>query len=129
MASIPKLDQDGGVRVLAWARIGLGVVAFLAPTLPARPWVGDDAVRSSTKTLARALGARDVALGFGTMLARLHGAPVRGWLEASAFADAGDVVATLIGWRMRPRFGRLGVLLAAAGGVTTCSLLARRESP
>jgi hypothetical protein len=126
----PSFDRGiaAGVRPLAWARIGLGVVAFLAPTLPTRPWVGADAARPSAKTLARALGARDVALGLGTLLAQRSGAPVRGWLEASALADAGDVVATVIGWRSSPRLGRVGVLLAASGGAAACSLLARRQS-
>jgi hypothetical protein len=76
--------------------------------------------------LARALGARDAALGLGTLLAQRHGGPVRGWLEGSALADAGDAIATLIGWSARPRFGRLAVLTAATGGALVCSLLARR---
>ena len=127
MVSSSRFGLAGGVQPLAWARIGLGVVAFLAPTLPSRPWVGGDADRPSAKTLARALGARDVALGLGTLLAQRHGSPVRGWLEASAVADAGDVVATLINWRSSPRFGRVGVLAAAAGGAAACTLLARRQ--
>jgi hypothetical protein len=119
------LDRDA-VRGLAWARVGLGVVALVAPSLPARPWIGEDARRSSATTLARALGARDIALGLGTVLAQAHGAPVRGWLEGSALADAGDVVATLIGWGSRPRVGRMLVLAAASGGAVACSVLARR---
>jgi hypothetical protein len=51
---------------------------------------------------------------------------VRGWLEASALADAGDVAATLADWGSRPRLGRLVVLAAAAGGAVACSGLARR---
>jgi hypothetical protein len=90
--------------------------------------VGADAARPSTKTLARALGARDVALGLGTLLAQRHGAPARGWLEASALADTGDVAATLIGWRSSPRLGRVAVLMAATGGAVACTVLARRES-
>lgn len=112
--------------MLAWVRTALGVVAFVAPTLPSRPWVGIDAGRASTRTLARALGARDVALGLGTLLAQRHRSPVRGWLEVSALADAGDVAATLAGWGSRPRLGRVVVLTAAAGGAVACSGLARR---
>jgi hypothetical protein len=111
--------------VLAWGRVAFGVVAFAAPTLPSRPWVGTDAGRASARTLTRALGARDVALGLGTLLAQRHRSPVRGWLEASALADAGDVAATLASWGSRPRLGRLGVLAAAAGGAVACSVLAR----
>ena len=118
--------DDQAVTALGWLRVGLGVVALVAPSVPARPWVGGDATRPSVKTLARALGARDVALGLGTVLARRHGAPVRGWLEGSALADAGDAVATLFGWRSRPTLGRLAVLAAASGGAAACSVLARR---
>ena len=126
MVSLSNVDVERAVRSLAWVRIALGAVAAVAPTLPARPWVGDDARRSSARTLARALGGRDVALGLGTLLAQRHQSPVRGWLEASALADAGDVVATLVGWQSLPKTGRLGVVLAAAGGAASCSLLARR---
>jgi hypothetical protein len=122
------LRKDQALQVLAWTRVALGVVAFGAPTLPSRPWIGTDAGRASTKTLARALGARDVALGLGTLLARRHGTPVRGWLEASALADAGDVAATLIGWGSRPRLGRLAVLTAATAGAVACSALAREAT-
>ena len=118
--------DDQAVRVLAWMRVGLGVVAFVAPSVPARPWIGADAGRGSAKTLARALGARDVALGLGTLLAQRRGRPVRGWLEGSALADGGDALATLIGWGARPRFGRIAVLAAASGGALACSALARR---
>ena len=112
--------------MLALMRTALGVVAFTAPTLPSRPWVGADAGRASTRTLTRALGARDIALGLGTLLAQRHRSPVRGWLEASALADAGDVAATLADWGSRPRLGRLVVFAAAAGGAVACSGLARR---
>ena len=118
--------EGQAVRGLAWARIGLGVVALVAPSVPAKPWVGADAARTSTQTLARALGARDLALGLGTALASRHRAPVRGWLEACALSDAGDALTTLIGWRSRPKLGRLGVLGAAAGGAIVCGVLARR---
>ena len=126
MFALSDLRRDQAVQVLASVRTALGVVAFAAPTLPSRPWVGPDASRASTRTLARALGARDVALGLGTLLAQRHRSPVRGWLEASALVDAGDVAATLAGWGSRPRLGRVVVLAAAAGGAVACSGLARR---
>ncbi|MGH9287758.1 MAG: hypothetical protein ACRD0V_05605 [Acidimicrobiales bacterium] len=126
MLTLSDLRRDHAVQVLAWVRTALGVVAFVAPTLPSRPWVGTDAGRTSTRTLTRALGARDVALGLGTLLAQHHRSPVRGWLEASALADAGDVAATLADWGSRPRLGRLVVLAAAASGAVACGDLARQ---
>jgi hypothetical protein len=123
-----SMTDDRAVQALGWMRLGLGVVALVAPSVPARPWIGEDAGRTSAKTLARALGARDAALGLGTLLAHRHGGPVRGWLEGSALADAGDALATLIGWGSRPRLGRVAVLAAATGGALACSALARRVS-
>ncbi len=111
---------------LALARTALGVVAFLAPSVPARPWIGDEARGSGAKLLARALGARDVALGAGLLLADRHDRPIRGWLEAGGLADAGDVLATILGWRSTPRAGRWMVLAAASGGVAAAAALAPR---
>src|SRR5580765_6643234 len=103
--------------MLSLARVALGVTALVAPQLPARPWVGQDADRPSVRLLARALGARDVALGLGGLLAMRHDAPVRGWIEGGAFADAGDFVATLLHFRSLPRLPRWGLLAITAGSV------------
>jgi hypothetical protein len=119
--------QHLAVTSLAMLRVGLGVVAFSAPTLPARPWVGSDASRPAVRTLARALGARDVALGLGTVVALRGGASTSGWLAGSALADAGDAVATLVGWSHRPPLGRIAVLAASTVGAITCGALALRR--
>jgi hypothetical protein len=119
-----SIDRRRLVTALAVLRTGLGVVAFVAPALPARPWVGRDAERPAVRTVARALGGRDLALGLGTLVAAGTGAPDRAWLAASALSDAGDVVATLEGWARRPRLGRLAVLVAATGGAIACAALA-----
>ncbi|MEO6121441.1 MAG: hypothetical protein ABIW46_02810, partial [Acidimicrobiales bacterium] len=66
-------------RLLALGRVALGVTAMVAPTLPSRPWVGGDATRPTIKLFARSLGARDLAIGLGGVLAFRRGAPVRGW--------------------------------------------------
>lgn len=105
---------------------------FAVPGLAARRWVGADAMRPAAKALTRALGVRDAALGLGTMLALRYGAgrngaPVRGWLEASAMSDAGDAVATVLHWRRLPRVGRWLTLLASATAAYTGARLASRE--
>lgn len=109
---------------LAAARIVLGVVAYTVPAAPARPWVGAAADTVPVTVLARALGARDIALGAGAMLAQRRDAPLRGWIEAGGLADLGDVAATLISFRALPRFGRWAVLAAASGGVVGAKVLA-----
>jgi hypothetical protein len=98
------------------ARCGLGAVAFVAPALPLKPWVGPGASRPDAKLLARALGGRDLAIGLGTLWAIRRHQPLTGWVAAAGLADAGDVAATLGRFSSLPRLGRWAVLSAAAGG-------------
>ena len=101
-------------EAVAWGRIAIGVTAIVAPTVPLRPWVGRDfAWQPRAKLLARSLGARDLALGIGVILALRHDGPVRGWVEGSALADAGDVLGTLLAFGKLPKSGRW--LRAAVG--------------
>jgi len=110
---------------VAWGRIAIGTVALLAPTVPLRPWVGRDfAWQPRAKLLARSLGARDLALGVGVIVALRHDAPVRGWVEGSGVADAGDCVATLLAFGKLPKAGRWLVLLSAAGAAAAARLVA-----
>ena len=116
-------------RALAWVRIGIGVSAIVAPELPARPWVGrSDA--ATVKTLGRALGGRDVALGLGVLVADATRQPERAWVLAGALADALDVLATSLTFGELPRFGRWLVVAAAGtgavGGVAAAALIPKR---
>jgi hypothetical protein len=124
----PAVNKDRARQVaasVAWGRIALGVTAMLTPSIPLRPWVGREvAWRPRAKLLARALGARDVALGLGVLLALRHDAPVRGWVEGGGLADAGDAVATLLAFRTLPRAGRWAVLGAAGGAAAAAGLAA-----
>ena len=122
------MDRDKARQIaeaIALGRIGIGIVALVAPTVPLRPWVGRDfAWQPRAKLLARSLGARDLALGIGVMLALRHKAPVRGWVEGAALADAGDTLATLLAFGKLPKSGRWLVLASAAGAVAAARLAA-----
>ena len=112
-------------EAVAWGRIAIGITALVAPTVPLRPWVGRDfAWQPRAKLLARSLGARDLALGVGVILALRHDAPVRGWVEGSGLADAGDVLATLLSFGKLPESGRWLVLLSAAGAAAAARVAA-----
>jgi hypothetical protein len=110
----------------ARGRIAVGAAFLLAPGLAGRTWVGADAARSSAKLLARAFGARDLAIGLGVVIAIDRGAPVRGWLEASALSDAADAMATLLGADTVPPRLRPGVLALGAGSAAAAGWLAKR---
>jgi hypothetical protein len=112
-------------EAIAVGRIAIGVVALVAPTVPLRPWVGRDfAWQPRAKLLARSLGARDLALGIGVMLALRHKAPVRGWVEGAGLADAGDALATLLAFGKLPKGGRWLVLASAAGAAAAARFAA-----
>lgn len=110
---------------VAAARLALGAVAFVAPSIPARPWVGSgDARLPSVRLFARTLGARDIALGLGALLALQDGGKARGWVEAGGLADLGDSVATLVAFPKLPRITRWGVLASTAGAAASAALIA-----
>ena len=101
-------------RFLSVGRIAIGVGLITAPRLWAPIWVGRDGLSHSARLFARAVGARDVALGTGALLAMSHDAPVRGWLEGAMLADLTDAVATFLERDEVPRFSR--PLVYAIGG-------------
>ena len=120
-----KVQARQLAETVAWGRIAIGVTALVAPTLPLRPWVGRDfAWQPRAKLLARSLGARDLALGLGVILALRHDAPVRGWVEGAGVADAGDCLATLLAFGKLPKASRWLVVLSAAGAAATARLVA-----
>ncbi|MDP9022491.1 MAG: hypothetical protein M3N57_07315 [Actinomycetota bacterium] len=113
---------------LGITRVAIGAGLLLAPRLAAGPWIGADAARPGTKTMTRAAGARDLAIGVGTLLARRHGRSARGWLEAAALVDAADAAATLLAWRELPRAGRWAALVMA-GTATVLDIRAAGAVP
>lgn len=125
------MRRDTALRYATWlsyGRVALGAVAVTAPRLPLWPWIGgEEARRPAARLLARSLGARDLALGIGPVLAARHDAPVRGWIEAGGLADAGDLAATLLAWRWLPRRTR-AVMLAVIGGSLAASRLLSRAT-
>ena len=109
----------------ARGRMAIGAALVLAPRLAGPMWIGREANSRAVKVLARGLGARDVALGLGTAVALDRGAPVRGWLEGAALADAVDLVSALLAGDAIPAGKRRGVVLVAGASLIACAALAR----
>ena len=109
----------------ARGRIAIGAALVLLPGLAGRGWIGEDSGRRAVKVFTRALGARDMALGLGVVIALDRGAPVRGWLEGSALADAVDFAGTLIAGDALPTNARRGALAIAGGSAVVSGWLAR----
>jgi hypothetical protein len=114
---------------LARGRIAIGVLSVLAPEFVGRTMTDPDGTTGGTRLFARMLGARDLGLGLGVLIALDRGAPVRGWLEASALVDGIDVAACLLARRhMRTGVFPAAVGLAAAGALLS-AWLARQLDP
>ena len=114
---------------LAGGRITIGVVSLLAPGAVAHTMTGRDGSEGATRLFARMVGARDLGLGLGLLAALNRGAPVRGWLEASAVVDGIDAAACLLARRhLRTSVFPAAVGLAAAGALLS-AWLARELDP
>jgi hypothetical protein len=102
----------------------VGAAFVLAPGLAGRVWIGNDASRRPVKVLARAFGARDLALGLGVVIALDRGAPVRGWIEAGVLSDSIDTAASLLAGNSIPPAIRWPCVALGAGSAVVGALLA-----
>jgi hypothetical protein len=123
------MDDATLAMSVARGRIALGVAAVVAPGLATRVMGGRRDLKGVAPLFARMLGARDVALGMGTVIALDRGKPVRGWLEGSALADTVDCVACI-----RARDDKAPAVLGGAAGLGAASAilgiyLSRRLDP
>jgi hypothetical protein len=115
--------------ILARGRIAIGVVSLSAPGLVGRTVAGRAGSEGGTRLFARMVGARDLGLGLGVLVALDRGAPVRGWLEASAVVDGIDAAACLLArHHIRASVFPGAVGLAAAGALLS-GWLARQLDP
>jgi hypothetical protein len=121
--------QDARLAIsLARGRIALGIAALAMPRLAVR-FMGGRSSDGIAPLFARMVGARDLALGLGTVIALDRGKPVRGWLEGSALSDTADFVACLL-----VRDSASPAMVRAAGGLGAASaalgiFLSRRLDP
>src|SRR5919107_356478 len=103
---------------LSAGRIAIGVVSLVAPGLVGRAMMGPVGDSGGTRFLLRVVGARDLALGIGVLAALDRGAPVRGWLRASAVADGLDAVGSLLArGHLRPAVSPASAAAATSGAL------------
>jgi hypothetical protein len=114
---------------LARARIAIGAVSLLAPGLVGRTMTRRDGSDGGTGLFVRMVGARDLGLGLGVLVALDRGAPVRGWLEASAVVDGIDAVACLLARRHIRTSVFPGAVGLATAGALLGAWLARQPDP
>ena len=110
------MDPATIARAAAAARAVIGVALLAAPGPAGKRWLGEVSEQPGAQVAISGLGARDLALGLGTLWA-LGGRrrAARGWLLASGGADVADLLATA---RFRKGLGTAAVAgtAAIAGG-------------
>jgi hypothetical protein len=104
------MDEKDLVRILGFSRLAIGAASFLAPRRVARIWTGESPEMAVSHLALRGLGARDVAIGLGMLIALENDGALRGWLEASALADAGDAASTVLSWKRWGNVRKVGFL-------------------
>jgi hypothetical protein len=110
--------------LISLGRFVIGAAFIAEPKLMDRAWIGKQARLPGAQLLARAVGARDLALGLGGLQAlRRNDGSARPWLAAAAVCDAVDFGATWAAGRGIPRQARSGVL-AIAGAFSLLSAIA-----
>jgi hypothetical protein len=111
-------------RANGYGRIALGLGLLAAPGPLTAGWLGEDAQRPGTQAVARALGARDVLLGFLTAhVAARPGVGAR-TLATVALVDAVDFAATAAVRDRLPSAGAAGVMALAAASALQLGALA-----
>ena len=121
------MDIERLAKGLAINRMSFGVGLILAPGLYARTWIGSAAGEDTAKLLARALGARDLVLGAGGLLALREGDAERArrWFAAQGATDAVDLLATLAAGRGVPLPARISAATMAAGSTAIAAAYVR----
>jgi len=102
----------------------VGAAFVVAPGLAGSAWIAGDARRRPVKVLARAFGARDLAIGLGIAIALDRGTPVRGWLEGAALSDGIDTAASLLAGDSIPPAIRWPCVALGAGSAAMAAWLA-----
>lgn len=122
------MDDAKLALTLARARIGVGLTLLALPGFSARMLSGRKA-QGIEPLLTRMLGARDLLLGLGTVIAVDRGAPVRGWIEASAASDVADSLACLLAKSRMSSRAFTGTVLIAGSSAAAGAYLSRRLDP
>jgi hypothetical protein len=125
------MNPRRAVRLLSATRAFAGVSLITSPRVLPRMVGVDSATAARVSWLNTMIGARELALGAGTLLAMRGGRDVTEWVYAQAVSDLADAVAfsgAVARGHARALPG-LGIVAAAAGGLATAAYALRRAEP
>ena len=111
--SVQVIEARTIAKGAAYGRIAIGAALLVKPQLVTGRWVGPVAESPGGRVLSIAFGARDLAVGAGTVHALHAGGAVRPWIVAATFTDAVDAVATFAARRSLPSPGAIGTVALA----------------
>lgn len=116
-----RSSRQSAVDAIAALRVMLGSSAWLAPNLTGRLFGIDPDDNPQLPYVGRLFGARDVALGAGTLRSSRKNKDA--WLTASLACDAADVAAgVLAGARGQLPLGAAALVSATAGAFAAAGL-------
>src|SRR3954453_810198 len=121
------MDSKQQAVVLGAIRLGVGAALVAAPGWAGRIWVGPGSDGPGSKVFARAVGARDVALGIRILQAASDGDSAQPWMRAGFVADIADAAATALAARNLTT-ARKVLMPLIAGGVGALGYAATKEA-
>lgn len=110
---------------LGLSRVAIGSAAALAPGRAMNLWLGVDAEPESVKAMGHVIGARDLALGIGALVALRRDSGAAVWLRAGALADSADALATVRAFSADLRNPRMATAAAGVCGAAVGLWLAK----
>jgi len=105
-------------------RIAYGAALVLVPDRLTKRWLGPGGRTPPAQVALRGLGAREVVLHAGGLVAAARGGAVRPWLVASIAGDVVDIVATVAGRRGLPQHAAPATALVAGGSALLSAAVA-----
>src|SRR4051794_8767112 len=119
--TFPRVSPRDLLTQLSAGRIALGAALVARPEGATSMWVGGDGGRPRGRVLARGPGARDMALGAGTLAAERGGQSTTPWVLGGLLCDATDLLATHAARDRLPR-AATPLIYALAGGALLAGL-------
>lgn len=113
---------------LGIGRVVIGSAAVLAPGRAMNFWLGVDHEPKSVKAMGIAIGARDLALGIGSLVALSRDSGSAVWLQVGVLADTADALATVRAFSADLRNPRVAVAASGVCGAAVGAWLAQQAS-
>lgn len=122
----PSTAMRATVAAFAAGRVAYGAGLAARPERVGRGWLGEVVDQPATQAALRGLGARDLALSAGALVAAARRTDVRGWLLAAIAGDLTDVAAAVAARDDLPPRAVAGTVALAGGSAAVSAVLAAR---